>query len=185
MLNHDQEEHPLRETVSDADWTRGPAGAPVTIVEYADYQCPACQAAHPEIEQTLRAEAERVRFVMRHFPLESAHPRALPAALAAEAAGRQGKFWEMHALLFEGAGRLQEDDLRGYAGQLNLDLARFDADRTDPQLADAIRRGRRQGVRSGVNGTPTLFVNGLRYDGPHDAETLCRVVDHLARQPPD
>jgi protein-disulfide isomerase len=170
----------LRDPVSESDRVRGPAQAPVTLVEYADYQCPHCQAAYPEIEQVLRRHAGAVRFAVRHFPVESSHPRALAAALAAEAAGRQGKFWEMHARLFDDPGRLEEEDLRRHATALGLDLQRFDADRADPELANAIRHQRLQGMRSGVNGTPTLFVNGLRYDGPHDAEALSRVIAQAA-----
>jgi protein-disulfide isomerase len=176
----DEEEHPLREPVSDEDWSRGPADASVALVEYLDFECPHCQAAYPEIERMLRAEAGKVRFVARHFPVESSHPRALAAALAAEAAGRQGKFWEMHAQLFEHPGRLDEADLRRYAKALGLHLARFDADRADESLVRKIQHQKRQGIRSGVNGTPTLYINGLRYDGPHDARSLSRVVEALA-----
>lgn len=177
----DEEEHPLRDPVSDEDWSRGPADAPVTLVEYMDYECPHCQAAYPEIEEVLRAEAGKVRFVARHFPVESSHPRALAAALAAEAAGRQGKFWQMHAQLFEHPGKLDEADLRRFARALGLDLARFDADRADESLARKIQQQKRQGIRSGVNGTPTLYLNGLRYDGPWDTGSLSRMVKALAR----
>jgi protein-disulfide isomerase len=168
--------HRLIDAVSDADWTRGPADAPVTLVEYADYECPYCWDAHPIVETLLAADGDRVRFAFRHFPLISAHPRALPAAMAAEAAGTQGKFWQMHALLFEGRGRLADDDLRGYARQLGLDLQRFDRDRNDPAVEGRIRRGRIIGARSGVNGTPTFFINGERYGGAVTVEALQAAV---------
>jgi len=207
MTGQDEEPHHLREPVSGADWTRGPstgsgsphdaregpsragsrggpADAPVTLVEYADFQCEFCQAAYPEIEKVLRARGDQVRFVFRHFPLQSSHPRALAAALAAEAAGRQGKFWEMHATLFEHPGRLEEEDLRRYARELGLDLERFDADRADPELAAKIQHQKRVGARSGVNGTPCFYINGLRYDGPRDSRSLSGVLEQAAQQEP-
>jgi len=154
----------LKRPVSDDDWSRGPAGA-VSLVEYLDYQCPACQAAHPVVERVLASLPDRVRFVVRHFPIASAHPQAQRAALAAEAAGRQGKFWEMHQRLFAPRGALQEDQLLSYAGELGLDLARFGADMADEGLAAKIRREKVLGVRSGVNGTPTFYIAEARYEG--------------------
>ena len=161
---------------SDVDWLRGPADALVTLVEYADYECPHCQRAYGVVEELLATEGARVRLALRHFPLTSAHPRALPAAMAAEAAGRQGKFWEMNALLFEGKGRLAEEDLRGYARQLGLDMGRFEEDRRDAAIERRIRDGRLAGLRSGVNRTPTFFINGERYDGEVAVETLSAAV---------
>jgi protein-disulfide isomerase len=178
---HDnQRPHRLRVAVSNDDWSRGPADAPVTLVEYADYECPHCQAAHPVLEELLRAHADRLRFVVRHFPVTSAHPRAAAAALAAEAAGRQGKFWEMHARLFGNPGQLDPADLRRHARDLGLDLERFQDDLDDPRLAGKIQEHRRQGLRSGVNGTPTLFFNGARHDGARDLESLSQAVEKTA-----
>jgi protein-disulfide isomerase len=175
-MSEAQRGHRLRQPVGDEDHVRGPTEAPVTLVEYGDYQCPTCQAAHQEVEQLLGVHGGQVRFVFRHFPLMSMHERALPAAMAAEAAGRQGKFWEMHGKLFESRGQLADADLRDYANDIGLDLARFDADRTDEQIERAIREQRLQGARSGVNGTPTFFVNGDRHDGRPSFEALAEAV---------
>lgn len=166
----------LREPVGDDDWTRGPADAPATLVEYADFACPFCQRAYPVIERVLAVLGGRVRFVHRHFPVESRHPRALAAALAAEAAGRQGRFWEMHRRLWEARGALSDADLERYAEELGLDLARFRGDLADPALAARIRQERLLGVRSGANGTPTLFLNGVRWDGDAQDEAALQVA---------
>ena len=167
-----EEVHKLRVPVSEEDWTRGPADAPVTIVEYGDYECPACQRAYREVEKLLEAEAGNVKFVFRHFPLTSTHPRAMAAALAAEAAGHQGKFWEMHRKLFESQGELGDEHARGYAQELGLDMDRFSRNATSEELESCIRQQRLEGARSGVNGTPTFFVNGMRYDGAFTYEAL-------------
>jgi protein-disulfide isomerase len=169
-------EHPLKVPVSEQDWSRGPADAPVMLVEYADFQCPACGRAHPVIAQLAARYPDRVRWVFRHFPLASSHPRALPAAIAAEAAGAQGRFWEMHDLLFENQGRLEDDHLIEYARRIGLDLDRFRADLRRRLNENKIREQLRQGARSGVNGTPTIFIDGQRYDGPRTLEALAAAV---------
>lgn len=174
--------HRLRQPVGDEDHVRGPTEAPVTLVEYGDYQCPSCQAAHQEVEQLLGVHGDQVRFVFRHFPLMSVHEHALPAATAAEAAGRQGKFWEMHSKLFESRGQLADADLRDYANDIGLDLAQFNADRTDEQIERAIREQRLQGARSGVNGTPTFFLNGERHDAAWSYEALLLAIDEASGQ---
>ena len=158
--------HLLKQPVTDDDWSRGAVEAPVVLVEYADFQCSHCQAAHPTIERLMASFGDRVRFVFRHFPVASIHPQADQAALAAEAAGRQGKFWEMHRRLFEARGALSEAHLLGYARELGIDTARFRADMGDPELHAKVRQQKMLGVRSGVNGTPTLYLNAARYDGP-------------------
>ena len=168
--------HSLKVAVSDQDWSRGPADAPVTLVEYADFQCPACGHAYQVMKELIARFPDRLRAVYRHFPLISSHPRALPAAIAAEAAGAQGRFWEMHHLLFENQRRLEDDHLMGYAQQIGLDLDRFRADLQRRLNEDKIRDQLRQGARSGVNGTPTFFINGQRYDGPHTVEALARLI---------
>jgi protein-disulfide isomerase len=176
-----EETHRLRVAGSGEDWSRGRADAPVTLVEYFDYECPHCQVAYPVLEKVVRAQGERLRFVARHFPMSSSHPRALDAALAAEAAGRQGKFWQMHQRVFENPGELERDDLLRHGRELGLDLNRFAADMADPELKRKIEEQKRQGLRSGVNGTPTLFLNGVRYDGPRDLEGLSAAVDAAAK----
>lgn len=166
-----EEAHRLKQPVGEGDWSRGPAeGLP--LVEYLDYQCPHCQAAFPVIENVLEELGDRVRLVIRHFPVVSLHPQAEQAALAAKAAGRQGKFWEMHRRLLEARGALEEADLQRYARQLDLDVERFNRDRLDEALAAEIREEKMLGLRSGVNGTPTLYIGDVRYDGRVTAEEL-------------
>jgi protein-disulfide isomerase len=159
------DKHFLKDPVSDRDWARGLADAPVTVVEYLDFQCSDCRESYPVIERVLAEFGGRVRFVVRQFPMVSRHPLAQGAALASEAAGRQGKFWEMYRRLMEAGGRLEPDDLLRYARALGLDIERWQRDMADSGLAERIAVTKRLGVRSGVNGTPTLFINGVRYEG--------------------
>jgi protein-disulfide isomerase len=168
--------HRLKDLVSDADWSRGPADA-LALVEYADYQCSSCQAAFPVIERVLERMGSQVRFVVRHFPVVSIHPLADGAALAAEAAGRQGKFWEMHRRLMESRGALGELNLVAYARGLGLDIGRFQRDMADESLAAKIRKQKIQGLRSGVNGTPTVYIDAVRYDGQIDEAGLRAAIE--------
>ena len=169
--------HELRVPVSERDWPQGPSDASVTLVEYADYQCPTCQCTHDEVEKLLAAQGANLRFVFRHFPLKSLHPRALPAAIAAEAAGRQGKFWQMHGKLFENPGRLEDEDLRRYGQEIGLDPEQFAMDLGDRDTPRHIREQQLEGARSGVNGTPTFFINGRRYEGAFNFEALSAAVE--------
>jgi formate-nitrite transporter family protein len=169
--------HELRVPVTAEDWSRGSSDAPVTVVEYADFECPDCRAAYPAVEALFAARSSVIRHVFRHFPLVSAHPSAMRAALAADAAGRQGKFWEMYARLYEGPPRLAEDDLIAGAEALHLDMERFHHDLDDVAAEAAIRQGKVAGARSGVNGTPTFFIGGVRYDGARTTEALQAAVD--------
>jgi protein-disulfide isomerase len=162
--------------VGERDHVLGRATAPVTLVEYGDYECPFCGAAHASVEQVRLVMGNDLRFVFRHFPLSQIHPHAYQAAEAAEAAGAQGRFWEMHHLLFENQDRLGLRDLIGYAGALGLDLERFVTDLRGHAHADRLREDFLSGVRSGVNGTPTFFVNGIRHDGGYDAEALLEAL---------
>lgn len=160
------------------DHVRGPADARV-IVEYGDYECPFSRQAYRAIQ---RVEAERaggVRFAFRHFPLTEIHPHALAASRAAEAAELQGRFWEMHDLLFHRQKALEDDDLRGYANELGLDRERFDSDRTGRAVLDRIERDFRGGIESGeVGGTPTLFIDGVVYLGGYDTESLLEAIEY-------
>jgi len=164
--------------VSGHDHARGPADAPVTLVEYGDFECPACGAAYPVVAALQRELADRLRFVFRNFPLGTIHPHATDAALAAEAAGMQGRFWEMHDLLYENQQALEPEDLWRYAESLRLDADRFEEDRRGAECARRVRHDFLGGARGGVNGTPTFFVNGVRHDGGFDPESL---GDALAR----
>ena len=154
---------------------RGPQGR--LIVEYGDYECPYSRAAFREIERVESQLGDRVRFAFRHFPLTQIHPHALAASAAAEAAALQGGFWDMHALLFHHQHSLEDADLQGYAAELELDLARFDADRASAGVLARIRRDVDSGLATGeILGTPTLFIKGVVHRGPHDAATLLQEV---------
>jgi diadenylate cyclase len=165
------------EPIGTRDHARGPKDAPVTLLKYGDYECPYCGEAHPVLKELQERVGQQVRFVFRHFPLDSAHPRARRAAQAAEAAASQGRFWEMHDLLYERQGELGEEDLMGYAAELGLDLRRFEEDLANDHHAWRIEEDRLGGDRAGVRGTPTLFVNGVRYTGTLDLDRLLSAVE--------
>jgi protein-disulfide isomerase len=150
-------------------------GAPTgrLVIEYGDYQCPYSRQAFHAIEQVEQQLGGNMRFAFRHFPLTGIHPHALAAAAAAEAAALQGRFWDMHELLFHRQKALEDRDLRGYAAQLGLDLTAFDRDRGSAAVADRIRRDVDSGLASGqVLGTPTLFIDGTVHRGGYDPPTL-------------
>lgn len=158
--------------VSALDHAEGRADAPLTLVEYGDYQCPYCGAAYPVVKRLQNTLEKKLRFVFRNFPLTQIHPYALIAAQAAEAAALQGKFWEMHDLLFEEQHLLKPEIIPSWAERIGLDLQRFEDDIKKDAVEKRIRENRQSGIRSGVNGTPTFFINGTRYDGPHDYNSL-------------
>ena len=162
--------------VGERDHILGPPGAPVTLVEYGDYECPHCGAAHPVVKRLQRELGSRLRVVYRHFPLTTVHPHAEPAAEAAEAAGAQGRFWEMHDVLFEHQQALEYEGLIGYAAALGLDQARVVNELALHVHAPRVREDFMSGVRSGVNGTPTFFINGVRHDGTYDFASLAAAV---------
>jgi protein-disulfide isomerase len=168
------EVEPLDELI---DHVRGPAGARL-ILEYGDYECPYSRAAYRNIRR-LEADVDGgVRFAFRHFPLTAIHPHALAASQAAEAAAVQDAFWTMHDLLFGNQSALQDSDLRSYAGQLGVDLARFDVDREAESVLQRIRRDVRSGEASGeVLGTPTLFIDGALYDGSYALRELREALE--------
>jgi len=155
-----------------ADHVRGsPAGR--LIIEYGDYECPYSRQAFHAIEQVEQRLGGNVRFAFRHFPLTRIHPHALAAAAAAEAAARQGRFWDMHELLFRRQKALQDGDLRGYAAQLGLDMAAFGRDRASRTVLERIQRDVDSGLASGqVLGTPTLFIDGVVHRRGYDPSTL-------------
>jgi protein-disulfide isomerase len=162
----------------DIDHVRGEAGAPV-VLEYGDYECPYSRQAFRSIERVEQELSGRVRFAFRHFPLTHIHPHALAASATAEAAAGQDRFWEMHKLLFHRQRALEDDDLRTYARDVGLDLARFEQDRNGDDVAARIARDVASGESTGlVHGTPTLFINGVLHKGAHDTATL---LDALAQ----
>jgi protein-disulfide isomerase len=150
--------------LSPVDHVLGPAHAPITVVEYGDFECPSCKQAAPVVNLLLERFAGQVRAAFRHYPLEGVHPHALLAAQAAECAGAQGKFWEMHQLLLENQNHLKLQHLRLYAEQLQLDMVRFNAEIGDEIYLQRIRESIEGGDRSGVRGTPTFYINGAIHD---------------------
>jgi protein-disulfide isomerase len=173
----------LAPPVSAHDHSQGPEDAPVTLVEYGDYECPHCGRAYPILQDVQRRMGDRLRFVFRNFPITTSHPHAQHAAEAAETAGAQGKFWEMHDTLYENQHALDDNSLLEYAGNIGLDTKRFDAEMRVHKHAPRVRDDFRSGIRSGVNGTPTFFINGMRYDGSWDADTLTAVLEAVAASP--
>jgi protein-disulfide isomerase len=156
----------LTPPVSERDHAAGPENAPVILVEYGDYECPYCGMAHPIVKAAQQRLGAELRFVFRNFPLREIHPHAQHAAEAAESAGAQGKFWEMHDTIFEHQDALEDEDLLAYAKSLGLDAKRIAEDLANETYVRRVREDFRSGVRSGVNGTPTFFINGERYNGP-------------------
>ena len=164
----------LKPNVSEADHILGNGQADLTIVEYGDYQCPHCGKAHPVIKEMMTELGSQIRFVFRNFPLSEMHPYAKSAALAAEAAALQGKFWEMHDAIFENQNSLNDQWLLDMAQQLELDMDKFRSDLNDESIVDRVEGDFESGMMSGVNGTPTFFVNGQKFDG--GAEDLVHVL---------
>ncbi len=169
----------LEAEITDDDHMRGPRDAPLTLVEYADYQCEACITGFHAVEKLMETHGDRLLLVFRHFPLMSYHPMAMPGALAADAAGKQGRFWEMHANIFDADGEFDDDDIVRWAHELGLDVDQFDEDRHSEELEQEIRQVRLDGARSGVNGTPTFFLNNRRIDIPPEHEYLAGYVEHF------
>jgi len=172
-------EAPARLTppVSERDHQKGPADAPVVLVEYGDYECPYCGRADLIIQELQERLDREILYVFRHFPITTSHPHAQKAAEAAEAAAAQGKFWQMHHLLFSHQNALEEAHLPGYAAQLGLDVGRFQQELQEGVYAERVREDFLSGVRSGASGTPTFYINGLRHDGSWDFATLLAAIN--------
>lgn len=169
--------------VSERDHILGSGKSTVELVEYGDYQCRHCGQGHLVVQSLFGILGTQLRFVFRHFPLTHLHPQALEAALLAEGAGLQGRFWQMHDLLYDNQEALEERDLSRYASRLGLDLDRLRADM--PAALARVQEDATSGARSGVNGTPTFFVNGVRYEGPWwDVSHFSRVLADVAQQVP-
>ncbi len=168
--------------VTEADHSLGPQDAPVTLVEYGDLECQLCGEAHPVVERVRAHFGDRLRFVFRHFPIPSAHPHAQLAAEASEAAAAQGAFWPLFHKLYENQQHLERADLDSYAGELGLDLAAFDAALADGRYSQPIKDGFRAGLRAGVNGTPTFFINGQHYAGERDFAAMTAAIEQAMAQ---
>lgn len=172
----------LKPNVGPADQRTGNRKSPVTLVEYGDFECPHCGHAHPLLKRLLNEIGDSFQLVFRNFPLQEAHPHAHIAALAAEAAGKQGKYWEMHDLIYENQERLDSYLLLDLANSLGLELHQFGADWKSQEVSDKVENDFESGVRSGVNGTPSFFLNGKLwrgYDGSY--ESLLNGIRDAAR----
>ena len=167
----------LTKTVVKSDRTQGPASAPVTLLVYGDYECPFTRKAHLSAERARRKMGDRLRFVFRHFPLSHIHPHAQSAAEAAEAAGEQGRFWEMHGYLFRNQRALDDSHLGRYAAELGLDRNRFERETAERAYAARVLQDYESGHHDGVSQTPTLFINGAHYSGPYDTRTLLTTLE--------
>jgi len=178
--------HPFQLTppVQSYDHLRGADHASVTVVEFGDFECPNCKQAAPAVKLLLERFEERVRFVFRHFPLIEVHPHALMAAQAAEVAGGQGKFWEMHDVLFENQTHLKEQHLRNYAERIGLDMARYTAEMDDEIYLQRVREHMESGRQSGVRGTPAFFVNGRVHDVSFGLRALFDAVEEALKHRP-
>lgn len=169
--------------VSEADLVKkdsqvlGRRDAKVTIVEFSDYQCPACGAAHPIIKEVIKEYGDKILFVYRHFPIVTAHPRAIDAAQTAEAAGEQGKYWEYHDLLFANQEKLEDEDLLGYAKKLNLDLSKFKDSWKSGKFKDKVTTDMNEGGKFGVTATPTFFINGQKHQGVLQLNQFKSLID--------
>ena len=170
----------LKPAISTTDHSQGNPGADLVIVEYGDYQCPYCGAAYPLLKQMMDKYGSQIKFVFRNFPLSEMHRYARPAAIAAEAAALQGKFWEMHDAIFENQQYLNESFLVALAEKLQLNMSKFNTDIKTAELANKVDSDFESGVLSGVNGTPSFFINGKKFDG--GAENLLQLLEENAQQ---
>jgi protein-disulfide isomerase len=168
--------------VSERDHIQGSLTAPVTMVEYGDFECPYCGMAYPIIRDVQQQAGDLLCFAFRHFPLTSVHPHAEHAAEAAEAAGAQGRFWEMHDMLYENQRARHDPHLEAYATAIGLDLDRFNREMAAHVHAERVREDFMSGVMSGVNGTPTFFINGRRHDDSYDVDTLMAAITAAANE---
>ncbi len=185
--------HGTPAAVSSLDNVVGPVDAPVTIIEYSDYQCPACEYYHDLVEDILASSTVPIRFVYRHFPLNDVlpngsvqHPNALPASMASEAAGAQGKFWDMYHLLFKNHAEWTElkdptDVFAGYAMRIGLNVPQFRIDLSSTTLTNKIMDEKKDGIRIGINATPTFFLNGKFASIPSNYEEFKKIIETAAK----
>ena len=172
----------LKTPITQHDHVQGDESAPLTLLEYGDFECPHCGRAHPIVKALQERFGERLRFVYRHFPLTQMHPHAEGAAEAAEFAGAHKKFWEMHDLLFENQDQLGLPLYQELAGTLGLSVSALIAALKEGKFTAKVRSDFSGGVRSGVNGTPTFFINGVRYDGPVDVISMSEALAYVLEQ---
>ena len=164
-----------------SDHIRGQVNAPITIVEYGDYECPYTGMAYPIVKEIMKRFSDKVYFVFHNFPLNEIHPHAQHAAEAAEAAAAQDKFWQMHDYLFEHQKALDDSHLLEYAQKVGLDIEKFKQELSRHIYAPLIEKSLKDGIASGVGGTPTFFVNGVRYEDSWDLETFSKILTSLIK----
>jgi|ERR1041385_605313 protein-disulfide isomerase len=162
------------------DHIQGPIDAPIKLLEYGDYECSYCGEAYPVVKEVQKRLGKRLCFAFRNFPLVNAHPHAQRAAEAAEAAGAQGRFWEMHDMLYENQEALEDEDLSRYASALHLDAQRFMDELLAGKYSARVREDFRSGARHDVNGTPSFFINGERYDGMTEIDDLLAALEAVS-----
>ena len=167
--------------VNARDHIQGADDAPVTLVEYGDYQCPFCGRAYPLVKAIQKRMGAKLRFVFRNFPLNNIHPSAEDAAETAESAAIEGKFWEMHDMIFENQGELEIDNLLVYAKRLKLNVKRVESELETHAQQPRVKEDFASGIRSGVNGTPTFFINGVRFDGNWESSELLEALEAAAK----
>jgi len=175
----------LAPEITDRDHVQGPADAAVTLIEYGDFECPFCGAAYPVLKRVQARMGERLRFVFRNFPIAESHPHAEHAAEAAESVAAQAgnqAYWAMHDLLYEHQSRLADPSLAQYAGRAGADPEQVLADLESQRYAEMVKESFLSGARAGVNGTPTLFIDRIRYNGPRDEDTLVAALTLVAEE---
>ncbi len=168
-----------RTKLTDHEWILGNPDAEVTLLEYGDFECPYCAEARPVLEGLVKDYPGNVRLVFRHFPITSTHPHAEMAAEVAEAAGAQGKFWEMYDMIYTHQEHMDFEDLRGYAQDIGLDMQQFDDAMKGRIYQKEVKKDFKDGIQDGVNGTPTIFINRQRYDGPREREAMLEAISEL------
>ena len=169
----------LKPAVQNSDHIRGNDQAALELVEYGDYQCPHCGRAHPIVQTIIKKMGDKLKFVFRNFPLAEIHPDAVRAAIAAEAAGAQNKYWEMHDIIFENQDNLADTDLIEYSRMAGLDQVKFKARFAEPVFREKVESDFESGIRSGVNGTPSFFINGQKYNGDWEDNILLHHLEML------
>ncbi len=174
----------LKPAVHKEDHIQGNPQAAAVLTEYGDLECPHCGIAHTILKKLEAKYKNELALVFRHFPLSEAHPHALMAAVAAEAAGRQGKFWEMHDMIFENQSKLSASYLLKMAESLQLDMTAFKRDQADPKLSEKVDVDFESGIMSGVNGTPSFYINGVKYNDSYDFESMSEAIDHAITNHP-
>lgn len=172
----------LKPPFNNTDHFKGNAKSSVQLLEFGDFQCPHCGAAHPMVKKLEKTFGSGIIFIFRHFPLSEIHPYAQIAAVASEAAARQGKFWEMFDLIFENQSKLSKEMLLGLAKSLQLNLKKFQNDLGDPKLIEKVESDFESGILSGVNGTPSFYIKNEKYNGPYTFESLSVALEHAVRE---